>query len=85
MLWACLYFSDLPLQAVFAAEERTLPCALSAGPRQRPHIVMANAPARQCGVRPGQSLAAARACCANLQARTRDEAAENRLLRSLAA
>lgn len=85
MLWACLYFPDLALQAVFAAEERNLPCALTAGQRQRPHIVMANPPARRLGVRRTQSLAAARACCASLQAHARDEAAENRLLRSLAA
>ena len=85
MLWACLHFSDLPLQAVFDADERVLPCALTAGPRHRPQIFMANAPARQQGVRYMQPLAAARANCSSLQARARDEAAENRLLRSLAA
>jgi len=85
MLWACLHFSTLPLHAVFDADERMLPCALSAGPRQRPQIAMCNEPARKLGVHRGQPLAAARACCATLLARPRDEAAENRLLRSLAA
>ncbi|MEP6940966.1 MAG: DNA polymerase Y family protein, partial [Rudaea sp.] len=85
MLWACLHFFDLPLHAAFDADERSLPCALTAGPRQRPQIVMANAAALRLGVRHAQPLAAARACCAQLLARARDEPAELRLLHSLAA
>jgi protein ImuB len=85
MLWACLHFPALPLHAVFDTDERTLPCALTAGPRQRPQIAFSNAHARKLGVHRAQPLAAARACCAMLRARARDEAAENRLLRSLAA
>jgi protein ImuB len=85
MLWACLHFSDLPLRAVFDDSEQTLPCAVVDGPLQRQQIVFLNAQAGRSGVRAGRVLAAARAVCASLQARTRDPAGENRLLLSLAA
>src|SRR5512146_770944 len=85
MLWACLHFSDLPLHAVFDVDERRQRCALVEGPRQRQHVVFASAQAAQSGVRVDQPLAAARALCPALQARTRDPAAEHRLLCSLAA
>ena len=85
MLWACLHFSDLPLHAVFDVDERRQRCALVDGPRQRQHVVFASPQAAQCGVRPDQPLAAARALCPALQARARDPAAERRLLHSLAA
>jgi protein ImuB len=85
MLWACLYFSDLPLRAVFEDSEQGLPCAVVDGPRQRPHVVLANAPAQRNGVSAGRVLAASRALCATLQARTRDRPGEQRLLLSLAA
>ncbi len=85
MLWACLHFSDLPLHAVFDVDERRQHCALVDGPRQRQHVVFASTQAAQCGVRPDQPLAAARALCPALQARPRDSAAEYRLLHSLAA
>ena len=85
MLWACLHFFDLPLHAVFEESERDGLCAVVDGPRQRQHIFMANAAAQNAGVRPGQPLAASRAICANVRARARDIAAEQRLLKSLAA
>src|SRR5579862_8604957 len=85
MLWACLHFSDLPLRAVFDDDEQTQRCAVVDGPRQRQHVVMANACARDAGVRAGQPLAAARAVCAHMQARARDVVAEQRLLAMLAA
>jgi protein ImuB len=85
MLWACLHFPDLPLRAVFDDSEQSQRCAVVDGPRQRQHVVMANASARDAGVRAGQPLAAARAVCANVQSRARDLAAEKRLLDTLAA
>jgi protein ImuB len=85
MLWACLYFSDLPLRAVFEDSEQAMPCAVVDGPRQRPHIVLANTPAQRHGVGAGRVLAASRALCSTLQARTRDRPGEQRLLLSLAA
>ena len=85
MLWACLHFSDLPLRAVFDDDEQTAPCAVVDGPRQRRHIVLANAPARRGGIREGHILATSRAVCTSLLARPRDRSAERRLLLSLAA
>jgi protein ImuB len=85
MLWACLHFSDLPLRAVFEDGEQALPCAVVDGPRQRPYVVLVNAPAQRSGVGTGRVLAAARALCAALQARTRDRPGEQRLLLGLAA
>ena len=85
MLWACLYFSDLPLRAVFEDSEQAMPCAVVDGPRQRPHVVLANTPAQRHGVGAGRVLAASRALCSTLQARTRDRPGEQRLLLSLAA
>jgi protein ImuB len=85
MLWACLHFFDLPMHAVFEEGEQQHCLAVVDGPRQRQHVVMANAHARTAGVRAGQPLAAARAICAHVQARARDVAAEQRLLKMLAA
>jgi len=85
MLWACLYFSDLPLRAVFDDSELAQPCAVVEGPLQRQHVTSVNAPAQRNGVRTGHVLAAARALCAHVQARARDVAAEKRLLQSFAA
>jgi protein ImuB len=85
MLWACLHFSDLPLRALFDSSELAQPCALTDGPRNRQRIVYANTLAQSRGARLDQPPAAARAMCANLAVRNRDRAAEQRLLRSLAA
>jgi len=90
MLWACLHFSDLPLRAIFDDSafddgDATQPCVVVDGPQQRQHLVYLNAAARRAGLRADQPLAAARALCARLHARTRDAAAEQRLLLSLAA
>jgi protein ImuB len=85
MLWACLHFSDLPLRAVFEDGEQNQPCAVVEGPRQRPCVAFANIVAKRSGVGAGRVLAEARAICSILQARPRDRAAEQRLLRSLAA
>ncbi len=90
MLWACLHFSDLPLRAIFDDSafddgDEAQPCVVVEGPQQRQHLVYLNAAAHRVGLRADQPLAAARALCAQLYARTRDAAAEKRLLLSLAA
>jgi protein ImuB len=85
MLWACLRFPDLPIAAAFDELERVAPCAVEEGPRQRAWITRLNPPARAHGVREGQASTMARALCADLSVRPRDGAAEQRLLRSLAA
>ena len=85
MLWVCLHFSNLPLDAVFEKDEQSLPCAVVDGPRNRQQIAHANSIAARHGVAVGRTLAAARASCSTLQARSRDRAGEHRLLLSLAA
>ena len=86
MLWACLHFSDLPLHAVFEDSEQALPCAVVDGPRQRQHIVLANAPAQRNAVCARTSRWRQRARCARRCRRERAiRPAEQRLLLSLAA
>ena len=85
MLWACLYFSDLPLRALFDSAELAQPCAVIEGPQQRPQLANVSAAAARAGARAGQALAAARALCGGIVARQRDAGAEHRLLHSLAA
>jgi protein ImuB len=85
MLWACLYFPELPLDAVRPQGcARELAAVLTDGPSRNPHVVLANAAARATGVCRGQPLAAARALQPQLAAWPRDRAAEHLLLGSLA-
>ena len=86
MLWACLYFPELPLDAVRPQDcARELPAVLVDGPPRNPRVVMANAPARLSGIRAGQSLAAARALqAADLSAWRRDPDVEQQMLGLLA-
>jgi protein ImuB len=85
MLWVCLQFPELPLDAVrpdgFPREKSAV---LIDGPMRNPRVVSANAPARAAGVRIGQSLAAARALQPDLVAWPRDIEAERHLLTILA-
>ena len=88
MLWVCLQFPQLALDAVSAgadASSHAAPFAVIDGPPQRRQVVLANAPARNMGVRAGQTLAGARMLCPRLAAAPRDEAAERQALESLAA
>lgn len=85
VLWTCLHFPALPLNAVFAERAHSAhPCALYEGPRHRPFVTYANAAAQRHGVKPRQMLAAARALCADLDARRRDADAERHSLQLLA-
>ncbi|MEZ5462267.1 DNA polymerase Y family protein [Dokdonella sp.] len=85
MLWACLYFPELPLDAVRPQDcARELPAVLVDGPVRNPRVVMANAAARLSGIGAGQSLAAARALQADLAAWRREPDAEQQMLGILA-
>lgn len=71
MLWACCQFPLLPLEvqpAGAAAGADRVPRVVYDGPIQRSGVWLADAAALAAGVRPGQSLAAARALCAHLLA-----------------
>ena len=87
MLWACLRFPRLALDAIRIGEpaDREKPFAVIDGPAQRRHIVLANAEARRSGVRVGLALTAAHALCPELSIASRDEGAERQSLASLAA
>ncbi len=87
MLWACLRFPQLALDAVRNedASSPLNPLAVVDGPLQRRHVVLADANARKAGVQSGQPLAAARALCPRLATTPRDPGAERQALESIAA
>ena len=87
MLWACLRFPRLALDAICISEpaDDEKPFAVIDGPAQRRHIVLANAGAKRSGVRAGLALTAAHALCPELSIAARDEGAERQSLASLAA
>jgi protein ImuB len=88
MLWACLRFPQLALDAVRfdadAISSRT-PFAVIDGPLQRRHIVLPNLAAQKAGVHCNQPLTAARALCRHLSTALRDPDAERQALESIAA
>lgn len=79
-LWACLHLRAPALAAVqrrLASPPSLL--AVSDGAENRPWILACSAAASTAGVRPGQSLPAARALCPALKVQRRDPAAEREL------
>ncbi|OJY94501.1 MAG: hypothetical protein BGP25_05795 [Lysobacterales bacterium 63-13] len=85
MLWACLYFPELPLDAVRPPDcAREAAAVLVDGPVRHPRVALANQAARKAGIRSGQSLAAARALHADVPGWRRDVEAERHLLTALA-
>jgi protein ImuB len=87
MLWACLRFPRLALDAIGsrAPDGREKPFAVIDGPTQRRRIVLANTEAERLGVRPGHALAAANALCPALAVVPRDEDAERLAIGAVAA
>jgi protein ImuB len=95
MLWACLRFPQIALDAIhigngrigndrIGADDFETPFAVIDGPVQRRSIVLANAAACRTGVRSGQPLAAAQAICPALSIASRDEVAERQALEAIA-
>ena len=87
MLWACLRFPQLALDAVRTHDDSTrrgAPFAVVDGPIQRRHVVLADASAQKSGVQSGQPLAASRALCPGIDVAARDTIAERHLLESIA-
>lgn len=84
MLWACLALPGLPLEVVFD-DATEAPRALYEGPAQRPLIVAPDEAARACGIRPGHTLAEARALAPELIVQQRRPRAEDERLSTLAA
>ena len=87
MLWACLRFPRLALDAVRDedASPALKPMAVIDGPQQRRHVVLADDRARGAGVHPGQPLTAAQALCPALSTKARDPGAERQAIDSIAA
>lgn len=85
MLWLCLYFPQLPLEIHTRAQAGSSPWAITHGKGTRQTILLCNAAAVSCGIRPGMTPGTALALSAALQLRPRDERAERQALESLAA
>jgi protein ImuB len=87
MLWACLRFPRLALDAVGDDDARSdhTPFAVVDGPMQRRFVVLGNAAAQRAGVRNGHALTAAQTLCPQLSTTPRDAGAEHQALESIAA
>ena len=75
-LWIALFLPELPLQAAGRGLLVDVPFAVLDGPEERPLILAANAAARDCGIRAGMALGAARALVADLAVWRRELARE---------
>src|SRR6185312_7213264 len=85
MLWACLRFSRLAIEAVRDEDASPSLMAVIDGPSQRRHVVLADDKAQQAGIHAGQPLTAAQALCPTLATKPRDPAAERQAIDSIAA
>ena len=75
-LWIALFLPELPLQAAGRGLLLDVPFAVIDGPEERPLILAANRAARDCGIRVGMALGAARALVADLAVWRREAARE---------
>ncbi|NOV28767.1 DNA polymerase Y family protein [Methylomonas sp. ZR1] len=81
-LWLCAYFPDLALTTLHLDLNQAVASAMSYKGQTRLHTV--SAPARQAGVEPGMTPAAALALCPGLSIHNRDPFAERQALQQLA-
>jgi protein ImuB len=85
MLWACLRLPDFSLQLLQrGAAASGAPLVVSSG-GNRPEVLSCNPAARSLGIHPGMTVSAAIALAPELLEQPRDEAAEQRALRGIAA
>jgi protein ImuB len=84
MLWIALYLPELSLQVSHRGLLPDLPLVVSDGAAQRPTILAANGPARNCGVQRGMPVAAALALVADLIVEPRAVDKEQAALHALA-
>src|SRR5688572_26863106 len=84
MLWIALYLPELPLQLLQRAGDDNAACAVIEGPVTRPLIRCANTAARESGVMPEMTVAAARALNGKLRVIPHDEAMDAEALHGLA-
>ncbi|MBU6485941.1 MAG: DNA polymerase Y family protein, partial [Betaproteobacteria bacterium] len=86
MLWICLHLPSLPLDVfarACAPDIAGRPFVVASSGRH-PQVVAANAPARDAGIRRGQSIAAVLALAPAITLRERDPAAEAEALAEVA-
>jgi protein ImuB len=76
MLWLCLHFPSLPLAALSSAAAS--PWVITEG-HGRTQVLLCNRQAAAAGIKPGMTLASARALASNLSTVARDRDAEERL------
>jgi protein ImuB len=84
VLWIALHLPELALQVSHRGLLPDLPLAISDGATQRPLVIAANQPARQCGIMPGMAVAAAQALHAELIVQARDADKERAALHTVA-
>lgn len=85
MLWTCLRLPDFSLQLLSrGADACDTPLIVSSG-GNRPEVLSCNPAARSRGIQPGMTVSAAVALAPELIEHPRDEAAEQRALRAIAA
>ena len=83
MLWTCLHFPDLCLQAFQRGAVDASPAAVGSL-SNRPDVLACNSRAADLGLAPGMSVAAALALAPDLMIHLRDESAENGALKAIA-
>lgn len=85
MLWACVHFPLLPLEALGNTAADGVPGIVAEGPAANRRVLRANSAAQAAGIHSGQPLASAQLACPRLLVHARDPAAEARHLDALAA
>ena len=84
MLWIALYPPELPLQLAQRGSQNEQALVISDGPGNRPLVCCANEAARDLGIKPGMTVAAARALAVDMVALPRDPNGEAQALQNLA-
>jgi protein ImuB len=83
MLWACLHFPLLPLEALARSDPGQSPLAIAEG-ATRPRILVLNAPAHAAGIRAGMDVSAALALAPQLAVQARNRPLEAQALQEIA-
>ena len=84
MLWIALYLPELPLQFAQRGARHEQALVIADGPGNRPLVCCANEAARDLGVKPGMTIAAARALAVDMVTLSRDPNGEAQALQNLA-
>ena len=83
MLWACLHFPLLSLEALARSDPGEVPLAIAEG-TARPRILAFNVRAHAAGIRTGMDVSAALALAPTLMVKARNRSLESRALKEIA-